>query len=243
VPRAVVKLPDEKGFGAWKERLLKELREKSFRAFPEEIPPARPKGGGRFISEPGIEVEALPAEQSPEPQTLVVFDRGIGGIDDKSSPDWRSYLKGSNYRVLAPRGVVDGGWTKKSPPNYVERAHALLGRTVDEGRVWDVIAVVKRLQQGRKEPIRVIGLGQAGVLVAYAALLEPSLQDVVLIDPPASHRQGPIFLNVLRVLDVPDALGLLAPRPLTLVNAKDRAFDRTAEIYKLAGAADRLRRK
>jgi hypothetical protein len=48
---------------------------------------------------------------------------------------------------------------------------------------------------------------------------------------------------VLRVLDIPDALGLLAPRRLTLVNAKDKAFDRTAEIYRLAGAADRLQRK
>jgi len=40
-----------------------------------------------------------------------------------------------------------------------------------------------------------------------------------------------------------EALGLLAPRPLTLINAKDKAFDRTAEIYKLAGAADKFQRK
>ena len=58
-----------------------------------------------------------------------------------------------------------------------------------------------------------------------------------------SHRDGPIFLNVIRFLDIPEALGLLAPRPLTLINAKDKAFDRTAEIYKLAGAADKFQRK
>jgi hypothetical protein len=40
-----------------------------------------------------------------------------------------------------------------------------------------------------------------------------------------------------------DYLGALAPRPLTLINAKDKAFDRTAEIYKRAGAADKLQRK
>ena len=54
-----------------------------------------------------------------------------------------------------------------------------------------------------------------------------------------SHRDGPHFLNVLRVLDIPEALGLLAPdMKLTLVgkNAKDKAFDRTAAIYKPAGA-------
>ena len=62
-------------------------------------------------------------------------------------------------------------------------------------------------------------------------------------DPPVSHRDGPIFLNVLRVLDVPEALGLLAPKKLTVVNAASPAFDRTAQIYKLAGAEDKLRRK
>ena len=48
----------------------------------------------------------------------------------------------------------------------------------------------------------------------------------------------------MRVLDVPDALGLLAPDvKLTLIGAKDKAFDKTAAIYKLAGAADKFERK
>ena len=54
---------------------------------------------------------------------------------------------------------------------------------------------------------------------------------------------GPPLLNVLRVLDVPDALGCLAPRRLVLVGAEAPAFDRTAALYRLAGAADRLERK
>ena len=47
---------------------------------------------------------------------------------------------------------------------------------------------------------------------------------------------------MLRVADIPDALGLLAPRPLT-IHSNDAAFDRTAEIYKRAGAADKFIRK
>jgi hypothetical protein len=94
-----------------------------------------------------------------------------------------------------------------------------------------------------KRKLRAVGHGEGGVLAAYAALFEPSITEVVIVDAPASHRDGPIFLNVMRVLDIPEALGLLAPRPLTLINAKDKAFDRTAEIYKLAGAADKFQRK
>ena len=66
---------------------------------------------------------------------------------------------------------------------------------------------------------------------------------MIVVDPPASHREGPIFLGVLRVLDVPDALGMLAPVPLTLVDAKDKSFERTVQIYKIAGAGEQFHRK
>src|SRR5262249_27072565 len=80
-------------------------------------------------------------------------------------------------------------------------------------------------------------------LAAYAALFEPSISEVIVIDPPKSHRDGPIFLNVLRVLDVPEALGMLAPRPLTLVNADEKLVQRVAKIYELAGAKDKFTHK
>jgi hypothetical protein len=129
----------------------------------------------------------------------------------------------------------------------VERSMALLGATVDSGRVWDTISVAS-LHRGRRW--RVAGQGQAGILAAYAALFEPTIEEVVAVNPPASHRPtadgaeyGPALLNVLRVFDIPEALGCLAPRPLTLIGAKKEAFQRTAEIYKLAGAAEKLQQK
>jgi hypothetical protein len=143
--------------------------------------------------------------------------------------------------LLVPRGHQEQGWTRKSPPNYVERSHLLLGRTVDQGRILDIAARIRSDVRGK---IRIIGRGQAGILAAYAALFEPSIKEVVIIDPPKSHKDGPYFLGVLRVLDIPEALGLLAPNvKLTLINARDPAFDRTEQIYKLAGAADKLVRK
>src|SRR5262249_37583738 len=130
-----------------------------------------------------------------------------------------------NYWVLTPRGLSPSdAWTQKSPPNYVKRAHALLGQTVDEGRVRDIIATARYLKEKEKTELTVGGVGQDGILAAYAALFEPSIKKVVVIDPPVSHKEVPIFLNVLRVLDIPEALGLLAPTPLTLVNARDPAF-------------------
>jgi hypothetical protein len=241
VPKADVKLPKEGEFAEWKKSLLKELRAKSFRAFPAEIPPLKAKDVALevFVSEAELEISLLKA---PKHQTLIVMDDDIpkylekvaAGMDDP--PDKDAWL-------LFPRGVLYNRWTRKSPPNFVERAHALLGRTVDEGLVWDIVAAIKYMHKEKKTPQRVVGVGQSGILVAYAALLEPTIKEVVIINPPKSHRDGPTFLNVQRVLDIPDALGLLAPRKLTLINAKDKAYDRTAEIFRLAGAADKLQRK
>jgi hypothetical protein len=62
----------------------------------------------------------------------------------------------------------------------------------------------------------------------------------VLLNPPASHREGPIFLNVLRVLDVPDALGMLAPRRLMIYTTLENAFTKTALIYAVAGGTIKI---
>jgi hypothetical protein len=178
--------------------------------------------------------------------------RGLLVVLNEDDPDravvpaWVKTLRnGREVRLLAPRGSVFRKWSRKSPPNYVERSLALLGQTLDEGRVRDIVSAMRLLQEGpgQRRSWTVAGRGQAGILAVYAALLEPSIKEVVIVDPPKSHRDGPIFLNVLRVLDIPEALGLLAPRRLTLINAKDKAFDRTEEIYRLAGAADKLQRK
>ena len=62
------------------------------------------------------------------------------------------------------------------------------------------------------------------------------------MEPSASHRDGPIFLNVLRVLDVPEALGLLAPSTApTLVRGDAGRFRPTIELYRTADRASQLR--
>jgi pimeloyl-ACP methyl ester carboxylesterase len=115
---------------------------------------------------------------------------------------------------------------------------------VDSGRVWELMALNQPGKQ-TNTTTRFVGRGQAGIIATYAALLQPDMiSEVVIFDPPTSHRDGPYFLNVDRVLDLPTALGLLAPDvKLTLINAKDTAFDRTAEIYKLAGAEEKFKRE
>jgi dienelactone hydrolase len=256
VPLGKPSLPQPSSYAKWKRDRISELRAHTFRVFPEQLPAAeRAKPAkdakpsrlppNRVITEPEIEVSLKPLNLARDRRlTIVVLNPGDAWDEKEKTPEWLRQHTGGSTSVLQPRGVA-AEWSHKSPPNYIERAHALVGRTVDEGRVWDIISTMHMLNAEAKgqRSFRLVGRGQAGILCAYAALFEPSVTEVVVIDPPVSHRSGPYFLNVLRVQDIPDALGALAPTYLTLVNASDKAFDRTAEIYRIAGAASKLQRK
>ena len=255
VPIARVAPPVAGQFTAWKQSLLDELRTVTFRGFPERIPAARnlwakPNGHRRLQSEGPIEFMLRPIpprpSDAPERIVLLVVMPGENGVE---LPDWFAPLRGPRDRVVActPRGVDPMRWTRRNPPNYVARSHALLGRTVDAGRVWDIAAAARLLHEEARGrfPVHIAGRGSAGILAAYAALLEPSIAAVTIADPPATHMDAaaPVLLNVLRVCDIPDVLGMLAPRPLMLLGTDGEAFRRTAQAYKAAGAAAHLMRR
>jgi dienelactone hydrolase len=255
VARARPELPDAKEFEPWRRDLLDRLRKASFAAWPAKAPDGSVPdlGGktteGREPTEEGIEVfwRWLPGKDTDGVRWLIVLNPGE---EDKEVPAWaRDLVGGSSVLLLCPRGVGPVAWTRNVFPHTFERSLPLLGATSDSGRVWDVMTVARR-HAGEKIHWRAAGQGQAGLVAAYAALYESTITEVVAVNPPPSHQPrsakeayGPPLINVLRVLDVPEALGCLAPRRLVLLGAKDTAFDRTADLYRLAGAPDRLERK
>jgi hypothetical protein len=48
-----------------------------------------------------------------------------------------------------------------------------------------------------------------GANALYAALLDGGVDRVILHSPPASHREGPTYLGVLRYTDIPEVAALL----------------------------------
>ena len=73
------------------------------------------------------------------------------------------------------------------------------------------------------------------MLGAYAALWEPDIAGVILEKPPLSHMDSnsPQLLNVLRVCDVSEVLGMLALKPLIM----NGAVGNVRAIYEAAGAS------
>jgi dienelactone hydrolase len=212
VETAKSELPKAENFDAWRKGLIGQLERAGIgRADGRALQCLTP-----FPSDPDAEVWTVVLNPQDPPSDQL--------------PSWASPIVSGNRTCIVQPST---GWTRKNPPNTVERSLALLGMTADSIRVSELVAASGHM----------VGRGEAGILAAYAALLRPKIKSVTIVDPPATHRQGPHFLGILKICDIPEALGALAPRPLTLINAKDPAFDRTAELYRLAGAADKFTRR
>jgi dienelactone hydrolase len=125
------------------------------------------------------------------------------------------------YAAIAPRGVGPTAWAKPGSPEdiHIRRRFALIGQTLDGQRVWDIrraVAALAILPDLREKPLMIQGHGEAGILGLYAALFEPAVTEIDLWYPPTSHREGPTFLHVARILDIPQAIALAGPRPVSV---------------------------
>jgi dienelactone hydrolase len=245
VPIAKPELPKAGEFDSWRKERLAKLRQMTFHHFPERVPPARAvetdaAGAVRLETEAPIRI-LLRETRAPgaNAQRTWVIAAGEQNFDWA----WLNKIAAEQDGIYTcePRGIGDTSWSHKNPPNYVERAHYLLGRTVDSGRVWDLAATARYVRTlGRGRQIYLAGEGPAAVLAVYAALLEPDVAGVALLRPLASHMDdsAPALLNVLRVCDIPEAVGMLAPRPVKVVEPPRAWRDEPARIYQSAGASE-----
>ena len=151
------------------------------------------------------------------------------------------------FAAVAPRGVGPTRWSEasqfdgKPAGQHILRRFALLGQTLDGQRVWDVrraVAVLRTLAEVKGAPLWLQADRDMAGIALYAALFEPDVARLDLWHPPASHRQGPTFLNVRRVLDMPQAVALAFPRPVRLYvndDAEAAGWDWPVKLQKALG--------
>ncbi len=234
-------------------RVLKNLREIVFRNMPQSFDGSRNASGqrGRFLleTEPGVQVGMvcdLPDSVGKKsPAKLYVAGNG-----DNSGVGWQfngdypfsQWRHASN--IIFPRGTGREPWDIRMN-RTVQRTAVVLGRTLDDMRLADVLAAVDYIARDPNHdgsPITVTGSGRMGIIAAYAALLDERIGRVILHNPPLSHDQAPSFLGVMRYVDIPEALAMLAPRELVFLSGEIEYFDFTKSIYKLHGAQEKFRR-
>ncbi len=127
---------------------------------------------------------------------------------------WALEEGGSIAVCLCPRGVGPAAWTgDERKQTQIRRRFMLLGQTSDGMQVWDVRRALQALRQidvvGGVNPEVSARSVMAGVAL-YASLFEPPIAGLDLTNLPATHREGPTLLNVLRYLDMPQAAALVA---------------------------------
>jgi cephalosporin-C deacetylase-like acetyl esterase len=195
-------------------------------------------------SEKGVPVRAFlrrPSKASqPVPALLYVASdqedpRAAERVLRPQTGDWARM-------ILYPRGVGEVGWDETFYRDTLRNAMHV-GETVDSMRLFDVLLGIEALRNETgvdPQRITLAGKGISGALALYAAILEPAVHQVLLIDPPESHVRGPIFLNVLRHTDLPEAAALLAPRRLNFYARMPAAYEYTKGIYALEGKANHV---
>ncbi|MFC1508572.1 hypothetical protein ACFL60_02670 [Candidatus Omnitrophota bacterium] len=188
----------------------------------------------------------IPKGAGDRHQTLL-YVASPGDTEDSIWNFLRSYpfTEDSTARfIVYPRGIGTSMWDAMQRRRF-ERCSMLLGRTVDDMRLYDVLCAIDYIAMlpsfdGRS--FTVVGRGMQGILGAYAALLDKRVSRVILHTPTTTHKTSPIFLNILRYTDIPQTLAMLAPRELVFLTQDIGSFEYTRSIYKLYNAEHAFRR-
>jgi cephalosporin-C deacetylase-like acetyl esterase len=261
IRRASLTLPPNlEVFQRRRAELMAELRRTVFAWFPQgTIPFATRVVGTRgdyaglyarfsevqFDAEPGVPVRCLflqPRDATRATPLVLVVRRGM---DNVAFPDLDHLLPVlSRNRVLILNPRFSEAVLSPADVTDLERTAALTGRTIAAMQVWDALRAVKwALEDQKLSPaaITVCGRGHAGITALYAALFEELIGQVVLEEPLVSHRSGPPLLNVLRMTDVPEVVGAIAPRRVTCLPEIPREFELARGIFELCGSGGQLR--
>jgi dienelactone hydrolase len=197
------------------------------------------------------------SEEAPEKLrqlTLTVLDNEMWSRSDMRSDDkpgdrdstrtaqstnakrWAPRDPTNVFAFIAPRGVGPTAWGGNfKKQTHIRRRFMLLGQTLDAMRVWDVrrgIQALRQIEGFADVPIVLTASKEMAGIALYAAMFEPNIEAVVLSDLPKSHRDGPDFLNVLKYLDVPQAVAMVAENSYVVIDDEVDGWDYPLTVSK-----------
>jgi hypothetical protein len=148
-------------------------------------------------------------EQERQRQTALT---GELEVDEAAFKAWVSEVRaGQSQRIfVVPRGVGMSSWSSEVRKQIqIRRRFMLVGQTLESMRVWDIRQAwraVRSLHGSQPREILLEARGDQACNLLYASLFELGNYRMHLQALPPSHRVGPDYLNVLKILDIPQAL-------------------------------------
>lgn len=219
--------------------LEKELQKKTFAAWPKgESQVSAPALVAdqkirqyRFSPQEPVELSFLLAKSDREgdvkskPLTIVLSRQTREEQESLTAEDLKK-LGSGDVILFSPRGLGSNAWSgDEKAQTHIRRRFALLGQTLDGMRLWDVCQLIRSVQQlpeYKDAPIHLKAEGDLAGIALYVPLFGPEVKSLELTALPASHHDGPEFLNVLKTLDLPQALTMASEQSsVVLENSPD----------------------
>lgn len=148
--------------------------------------------------------------------------------DPKAFDEEKRMLTGTKWAMayVCPRGSGPTSWAALSTNKQTQlrRRLLLLGESLESGQVWDIqqaAAALRHLPGFAKTPLWLQAEKTMAANALYASLFIPDVKRLDLHALPVSHKDGPIYLNVLRHLDLPQAVALAAERSTVALYTAD----------------------
>ncbi len=134
----------------------------------------------------------------------------------------RLWMGESKASVIFVEGRT-GGWNGASSAmqHDILRGGALVGVSptlLILQEMAPIIAFLRALPELQGYDFYLYGKGDAGAAAIYQAVLDESIAGVITEEQPRTHREGAYIPGILRLMDLDQAAGLLAPRPLAQIN-------------------------
>ncbi len=244
-PRAEV--VNSKGdWGKQRDEWLAGLRAKTFAAWPQGLSPAKfrsPRTGvsvysvnggagsgrGSLVTDAETSLEFNFSFHARVKRGRVVLRVQDQGLAEKASAD---FFEDAMYMNISPRSLPGADVKKQT---QLRRRFMLAGATFETMRVWDIVRTIEAIRASSgtnsyllepgigKLPIRLEAEGDMAVNALYASLFAP-VDELVLTHLPKSHQDGgPDYLNVLRILDIPQAVAMASERGRVILSGANEA--------------------
>lgn len=175
--------------------------------------------------------------------------------DEKAFEQEKKMFTSNNWSMayVCPRGVGPTAWSgsEKAQTQRLRRFY-LLGQTVDGMRVWDIhraVATIRDISGLKDTPLWIQAHRDMAADAVYASLFTDGIKRLDLHDLPTTHNgtvdgavsPAPALLNVLKTLDLPQAVAMAADKTRVVIYTKDKtSWEWPATLLKNLGKEKQL---
>ncbi len=150
----------------------------------------------------------------------------------------------ANAPASHPYTLPLGSWLAPIRTTLI-RCMALVGMTPVMMTFHDIgvaLDYIKGLEEVKDCEIYLHGRGETGVAVLYRGILDERITGIIAEDIPSTHLEGFPILGVLRAFDLPQAVGLMAPRKVALVTPGQNNWNWPTRVYGRLGCPENFMR-